>query len=568
MTTHVIRLHEASPGNGLAATDTEQQGRLRLNLFAGRSLSEREFDVMQQYAEDRLAPLLASHAPGIVHGLELSAGQVPVPGQDSVDWLFRVRPGLAVGGDGKIINMVFPLDQFWREQIDDYRRRTLRNRIHGIYFVTVRREVEYVDHNAQQRGCVRDELDRLRDARIETVTRLGLQIIEEGDAVVAEAKNDGGKHRLINRLLAERLERPILQADGTVPVAMIAVDDNRVVWVETVAGRFMARPKAAYLTFLAHTRQAMQAHFGGLGNSESERQDAIERFNLAYLPAAGILPTLFVDDVSGSPELRWFPDHLQVELAPVAESQVEALIERELPRRSIDLERIQGDRIRLLLAINDRDYRPDLFDLPFPDRSLEKELYRYGRKAFDSWGQWLLQYERLFHGLTADDLTSEVGSRLFQVPERIDTEAEGAPIDPPTFFNRRIAAAASWETRKVDINQGLPAPYTTRIPAPPDDAGVDYAHWQSPQIANTPGLLKRYLTVEQDIDNAERMMEDLAELLALYNDMQRAQRQQIDHVSLAFTRLAGGVPGDGTGLAVARWLPNIKFATKQSGDGG
>jgi hypothetical protein len=54
----------------------------------------------------------------------------------------------------------------------------------------------------------------------------------------------------------------------------------------------------------------------------------------------------------------------------------------------------------------------------------------------------------------------------------------------------------------------------------------------------------------------------LADLLTLYADMQRSQRQQLDHVSLSFTHLAGGVQGDGSGLTVARWLPSMQFATK------
>lgn len=567
MSIQSIRLHQPTAGNGLAADPLQRQGRLRLNLFAGRSLGEREFDILQTYAEQRLAPLLSQHYPGIIQGFEVAAAEVPLTSGTASDWLFRVRPGLALGQDGKIINMIFPLDQFWREQRDDYIERRSRmlgaiSAVHGIYFLTVKRELEAVDKNGQYAGCVRDELDLLRDARIETVTRLSLHKISEGDAAVAAAKAD--KNLTINRLLAEHLHSNWLaDADGAVPIAMLAVENDRILWFDAVAGRFPARAHANAWTFLSHTRQAIQQHFDGwLLADAAAKQSLLASFKLAYLPAAGVLPTLLLDDVASLPKVYWFPPHLQVELAPIAESQVHAVIERELPRTSIDLENIEGDRIRLLLAIADDDYRPDLLDLPFPDRDMEQDVYRYGQRAHDSWKAWVVQYDALFNNLQAADFATAEGKRLFaSVPERIDSEAEGQPITPAGFFQRLIDSSRQWQTAVSAINPKLPAPYTDKVPAAPADESFDFS---PPPASEADGLLKQYLGVAADIERAEALIDDLADLLALYADMQRSQRQQIDHVSLSFTRLAGGVPGDGSGLAVARWLPDIKFATKKA----
>lgn len=567
MSTPAIRLHEATPGNGLAANPLQQQGKLRLNLFAGRSLGEREFDIMQRYAEQRLAPLLCGHAPGIIHGFEVAAAKVPLKNSTATDWLFRVRPGLAVGGDGKIVNMIFPLDQYWQEQKSDYLQRRSRlldpiSAVHGIYFLTVRRELEAVDKSGQYAACVRDELDLLRDARIETVTRLGLQKLSEGNAAVAAAKAD--KDLTINRLLAEHVQTDwFAGADGAVPIALLAVENDNILWFDAVAGRFSASTNANYWTFLSHTSQAIQQHFAGwLSADAATRQTLIDGFKLAYLPAAGVLPSLLLDDVATVPQPRWFPRHLQVEMAPIAESQVHAVIERELPRTSIDLEHIQGDRIRLLLAVPDAKYRADLLDLPFPDAQMEQDLYRYGQRAHDSWKAWVVQYDALFNNLQAADFATAEGKRLFaSVPERIDSEAEGQPITPAGFFQRLIDSSRQWQTAVSAINPKLPAPYTDKVPAAPADESFDFS---PPPASEADGLLKQYLGVAADIERAEALIDDLADLLALYADMQRSQRQQIDHVSLSFTRLAGGVPGDGSGLAVARWLPDIKFATKKA----
>lgn len=565
MNSQPIRLHRATPGNGLAANPLQQQGRLRLNLFAGRSLGEREFDILQSYTEQRLAALLCEHTPGIIQGFEVAAGEVPL--EDSTeesDWLIRVRPGLAVGADGKIISMIFPLDQYWQEQKVDYLDRRSRqlnpiSKIHGIYFLTIRRELEPVDKSGNFAACIRDELDMLRDARIETVTRLSLQPVWESDAAVSAAKAD--KDMTINRLLAQHLQTDWFAVDGAVPIAMLAVENDSILWFDAVAGRFPAKANANYWTFLSHTRQTLQQHFDGwLSADATSRQNIINSFKLAFLPAAGVLPTLFVDNVAGLPKLHWFPAHLQVEMAPIGESQVHALIERELPRTSIDLEKVTGDRIRLLLAISDADFRTDLMDLPLPDRQMGLDLYRYAQRAHNSWKDWTVQYDVLFNHLTEQDFASAEGKRLFgSVPERIDTVAEGQPIHPETFFQELIKTSRSWETAKSRINPDLPAPYTEQIP--PMQAG-EKLDWSQPPASEADGLLKRYLAVSSAIDNTEQLIDDLADLLALYADMQRTQRQQIDHVSLSFTRLAGGIPGDGSGLPVVRWLPDMKFATK------
>jgi hypothetical protein len=132
---------------------------------------------------------------------------------------------------------------------------------------------------------------------------------------------------------------------------------------------------------------------------------------------------------------------------------------------------------------------------------------------------------------------------------------------PELFFSRLIDSSRAWQTAANGINPNLPAPYTDSIPAQPADQEFD---WSLPPASETNGLLKQYLDTSLAIDNTEQLVDDLADLLALYSDMQRSQRQQIDHVSLSFTRLAGGVPGDGSGLAVARWMPDIKFATKKA----
>src|SRR5688572_4995815 len=91
----------------------------RLHLFAGRHLGEEEFDRMQAYADQRLAPLLAGRHAGIVQGLQVRLG--PAGGGSEG---FTVSPGLAVAGNGASLGLYYPLNQTWETLIDDYMKET------------------------------------------------------------------------------------------------------------------------------------------------------------------------------------------------------------------------------------------------------------------------------------------------------------------------------------------------------------------------------------------------------------------------------------------------------------
>ena len=83
----------------------------RINLVPGRALGEREFERLQAYVDDRIAPLLASLAPGLVEGLACALFGT------GTDTRVRVGPGLAVGAAGPLGRLCYPLDQSWNELV-------------------------------------------------------------------------------------------------------------------------------------------------------------------------------------------------------------------------------------------------------------------------------------------------------------------------------------------------------------------------------------------------------------------------------------------------------------------
>lgn len=539
-----IRLHEPEK----RADDPR-----RLNLFPGRALGEREFERLQAYVDDRIAPLLASLAPGIVEGLPcafLGTG---------ADTRVRVQPGLAVGAAGQLIRLFYPLDQAWTDlaaQAERDQDAPLRD---GLFLVTIRSAVEPIDDPTAQEPCTRSEPDPLRERRIETVCLLGLQRIAGSPRLMAMPRS-----RAANRIGARLLrESPFREDSGAVPLGLVKVVGKLPVWFDPLAGRLLAEPDAAAHTLLAHTVAVLEAwqreHRDPLPNVPT--QTLAELLGLDYLPAAGPLPAaLLRNPAAKTPTLAFVPADLQVELAPVPANTIEGVVADELARGTVDLIHGLGERIRLLLAIPDLDYRRDLFDLPQRDTRLEDELFRRAESASRAWQAWKAQWYALFHGLTAQQLQALRAPALIAAP----------PPDPEQYRMKLVldraqtlsAAAAPIFTTVAAIPNlaDLPEPYASHIAdrhPPPDD----YDPVPDIQPAGD-GLFRRREDLRADIRHLEAALDKSFRLLDEVNDFLGLQRQQLDALTVSFSALAGGVPGDGLGAKLVRWTTKANFVPK------
>jgi len=607
MSKQIIQISEA------AVTSNRRR---RLNLFPGRAMSEQAFDFVQDYAEDRLDPLLVGSQPGIVQGLEVShqltaaddppdsTGGTPA----KVDML-RVNPGLAVAPHGEALSLYFPLQQPFESVVLEYRRlQKIAQPVSGIFFLTLYRGVASVDASMDVDACHRTEPDPLRDMRLETVTRMGLQMIDPSPELQVLAKE-----KVANRYLAYFTRNS--WADETsheLPVAMVAVRKDKLLWLDPLAGRFERVPYAQYQALLNHMLEEFR---------RAARLQAIDGNKhwpkLEYLPAAGQLPSDMLVGVEGDepPKLLWIPKDIQVDMVPLPDSRVPTVIQRELPRGVIDLRERQDDRIRLLIAIPDQDFKPDLLDLPSADHALEEELYRRGKTAHESWADWKEQFLKLFHirqkVTGGDDTTltereikalaiptpvekplpvtnySNKDSRTLTQDEREqfgipDPEKQGmllvlspqnslagwsntANFSLGSFFDSQIRKRA--EAAKLSQLTELPLPYRWGIPLPAPEftwyGGVQPPVPALPATAagaEQHGLVIRHAETENSL---EQLKEDVAEgrkILDRMSDFIQLQRQQLDAQSVSFTTLAGGVSGDGSGLQIARWLPHTELA--------
>lgn len=528
----------------------------RLNPFPGRYLSEREFELLQAYVDDRITPLVASKPAGIVSGLEVRS-----EGSGS-NTLLHIQPGVAVGAGNRLIRLFYPLTQAWPELAEWVERQQDRPLRDGLYLLTLREVVEEIDADNDQEPCTRTELDPTRERRLETVILSSLRLVTANPRWMTMLQS-----RAANRVCVRFLkESPHSVEHGDIPVALVKVVNKNPEWIDTVAGRFLSEPDAAYQTLLAHTVAHLEQWLAkkqvklpspittpiipidiGLPLTKPSLSKLL---GIDYLPAAAPLPATLLQDPAGKqPKLAFNPDDLQVELAPVPASTIGGVIDRELPRGTVDLVHGLGDRIRLLLAIPDLDYKPDLMDLPQRDTALEDELFHREEAGAKGWSDWWKQWQLLFGGLDAAQL------KLNQAPALRDR-----PADPANYRNYLVE-----ERRKTLENPQLktPEPYVSHLLAPHEVRG--YVKLENPMPPEEHLLVQRE-KLKGGIKTLEDDLEEGYTLLNEINDYLNLQRQQLDGLTLSFSALAGGVAGDGSGSSMMRWSGAVAFdPTKKSG---
>ncbi|MBD9358161.1 hypothetical protein [Methylomonas albis] len=537
----------------------------RVHMFPGRHLGEEEFDREQAYADARLANVLQGKAAGIVHGLDLQLGPngVAEPG-------FSVSSGLALAANGQALGLYYPPRAEWQDLIDSYLNRTQVASAVGVYYLLLTRGDRQIDGPGVD-PCQRTELDPTRDTQRVLAGSLALQRINISDAAV----NTWPRDRIENWVAADRVDAGFMAKLGhAVPLALLAVVSNedasyRIAWLSQEAGRYEAMPNSGYRVLLnqsgAAMRRVMQAAGLPANAGIALPQFLQDNLHLDFLPAAGQLPLDWLQNPAApAPNLLWLPTHLGIDMVPVPEEAVIELLNGHIARRVIDLRQPAGDKIRLLLAVNEPDYRPNLLDIPQTDSVLESDIFRFYMRAYEAWRKWRQQFDALYfvEPSNTPPLAGGIGVIEHAVLDpaqfkNLDLpKPEMPPALPLTIFEKVIARANS--EQQDPQNPGTPYPYSKGVPALPNF----YSNWlgedgNPPPIA-TPsddGLVVQYAVALVELEAIENQIRAIRSRVEKTRDFLLLQRQQLDSQTVALAALAGGVAGDGTGLQVARWLP-------------
>ena len=525
----------------------------RLNLFAGRHMGEEEFDRQQAYADRRMAPLLAGFQPGIVQGLDVRTTALGATGDG-----FTVSPGLAVSDNGQTLGLYYPLRESWKKLIDDYLNQTKAQSATGIFYLTLIRSSRYVDADTGIHPEQRTEFDPTRDARLLVVGTLGLKRL----AMAPEAAS-ANRELVENWVAANHVELEFLQSwKNAVPLGLVAIqsvgNSYTVNWFSPAVGRYEAVTNSGYYVLLKQTRDAFRRLRLAAGNQTvlSIGDYIAANLHLDFLPAAGELPLEIIKNIAShivAPSIAWLPPHIAVDMVPVPEESVAALIDHNLPRRVVDLRQAAGERLRLMLAVNEPDYKPDLLDIPQTDQQLISDVFRYFTRAYDQWGEWMRQFDYLYKLLEASALDIATTKSL-DLPKPLD-----APQLPHSFFTQVIKESRT--NVGVDGQDNPLYPYSLGLPTFPQF----YKQWGQPNTNPvlpkpivTPdhnGIVIQYAIARVDLEDLDNQIRALRSRVEKTRDYLLLQRQQLDSQTVSLSALAGGVAGDGSGLQVARWLP-------------
>ncbi|MFY9973102.1 MAG: hypothetical protein WAK53_02500, partial [Chromatiaceae bacterium] len=495
-----------------------------------------------------------------------------------------MRPGLAVAADGRPVGLFYEIRATWQALVDAWLRESRAVDAAGVYYLILRRGTGLVDADIGIDPCRRAETDPLRDTRLETLGTLALRAL----ALAPEVISTLTPTRIANRVAALNADGAFLAHLGqAVPLALLAVSRRepppegagefayRIDWVSQAAGRYLSVPDSGYQVLLAQVQEAFRdalAEAESMAGAPESLTGRLEQaLGLDYLPAAGVLPSILLRDPDGQgPSIPWLPAHLGVDMVPVPEESVPEIIERHLPRRPVSLATATGERLRLLLAVNEPDYRPGLLDFPEIDAALTTDLYRYHIRAYEAWVDWRREFDGLY-GLLGTDLLTADQVRALALPE-----PKAPPEIPGDFYARLVTDAL--RTLPGDGERG-PAPYglySTCPPAPP----TFYTDWAvqpvppceegPPQPPPLPmpaddGLVIRYRLTQLEMEGLDSRIRVLRARVEKTRDYLLLQRQQLDSQTVSLAALGGGVAGDGSGLQVARWLPftQLKLAAQQ-----
>lgn len=315
----------------------EDARRERPRYFDGRFLAARDLIRDQQYFLTREADLGRSAGSGVANGLSIDAGTTPHS--------LHIAPGHGVTPAGELVMLPTPLtvnlaDIPAAEQLSArfglgrIPAAPLRSRT-GLYVLALRP----VEFTANPIGAY-------------PTTLTGPRTVEDGDVIEATAvvlvpwQDDGAADALEAR--RGRAARSIFTADGrtgvsdnVLPLAMIALQSNTLVWIDEAMVRRELGADRGDLPGLGFAPRALRlAH---LVQHQTHLADVVAQMRgrpfaaatqFPALPPAGPLPPGAIDTRDFTQ--RYFPAEVDVDFSVIPDDELPALVEESLALPPID----------------------------------------------------------------------------------------------------------------------------------------------------------------------------------------------------------------------------------------
>lgn len=571
----------------------------RLNYIPGRTLSEQEFDLMQVYVDERCEDLLLEQKLGILQGLDLILPEVEKPDQTLSEILstkaIQINAGIGISYSGKVITNRLPIRFYWQDLLNQYlAEQTLLNSIDdGIYFVTLRRTILIFEEAQREDPNTRTELNPLRDTRLETLAQVSLQPIWVDSDLFQQSRQ-----RIGVAILQRMLEMESFSDNpDQIKLALVKIVGETPEWIDTLAGRFLARENPVQFNLMDYWHSIVSAKKlfrldgdAAVIDSSKSLQDLLD---INCLPSAGKFPAQFIDKLAGEeviktvngkklnqwarPELKFKPDGLQIEIVPIPENTVQGILQNELNRGVIDLHQGSVDRFRIMVAVYQNDYHPKLMDLPEIDIQLiNNYLIPKQNEAVIAHENWEKAYMGLYGGLKNDIKLSDAEDNKEEKKKTLENFASiyftdisknsfsGISDEHKTLL--RIPKNAAPEPSLIHealrslAKDKVSRPYTLVEQIIKDNELPTGNALDS--VVDVIGKISERLDTQEDIEMLEALLLKTNQLIDEVRDYLSLQRQQLDSITVGFSSIAGGVPGDGTGLKLMRWSEKLTLTNK------
>lgn len=543
MTNKTIQLHEFEIDQGIAPDDLTRMRSQRLNFFPDRPLGDDEFDRMQAWSDHRIAALEGSlQQPGILDGLQC---RLLEEGETQVIQLF---PGRGLGRNHQLYALHQTLEQEWTNLRDEYLSdpETPDTALNGLYLIVLDADFFHMDVMPNQKPCQRDELDRLRDARIQRGLVLSLTRVDGSLWNQQEVENRPAiaANRFLGLLLQNRQRLPDYEG---ISVALAGVRESELLWLNMSAAAFESDNAPVHRQLREHFHSAIEmAILQGLENGRSP-QEAMNDLRFAWLPAAAELPPFLLENPAGVaplPNLKWFPEGADQELQLLSESSLPVIMHSNLERAVTGFDAVAGDHYRIGLVVSDDLYRPDLLQLPQLEKEVVELLHRNGRVSANAMAEAQIIWDRLAAGFDQEN-HPEIAS----VPDRPET-----PQAPQQILDK--LGGRDWQAKTAKA--ALTAPYSSAWPSAPDDLAT--AVVVPDDIGD--GLLAQYATEIDKQEQLSELLEEIDDMLEMLEQEKKQQRGLVDVLTIDLARIAGGVPGDGSGIKIARAARELDLKAK------
>jgi hypothetical protein len=227
-------------------------------------------------------------------------------------------------------------------------------------------------------------------------------------------------------------------------------------------------------------------------------------------------------------------------------------------------------------------------DLPEIDKNLVKEdLVKVQHQAYLAYKTWAEAYWNLYWKVenrapkTLPALTLKAraifsGLYLAHVPENAfpDLNNQRAlrrelaiPDYSPAPKKAKLLLGELQTRRNEELRaQGKPPHSAADLPRPWSLldlllAEVEEPTYEQVQMPTGDGLIAQRIDTREDIEEIEQFIVRTNQLIDEVRDYLSSQRQQLDSITVSFSTMAGGIPGDGTGLKLMRWSDKLSFAT-------